>query len=471
MLKITNTLSKQKENFKPIEEKKVRFYHCGPTVYWVQHIGNLRAMVLADFIRRSLQFLDYEVSFARNYTDVGHLTGDNQGDADSGEDRMEAAAKRDNMSAKEVADHYIAQFERDTDALNILQPDHTLRATEHIQEMIDMVQTLIEKGFAYVTDRAVYFDVSKAKDYTALSGQDLDELMAHAGTGTEKDDEKRNPRDFSLWFFKMGAHQNASQTWPSPFQTPSVENGEGFPGWHIECSAMSKNTLGKTLDIHMGGIEHIPIHHTNEIAQSESANGARFVNYWLHNEHLVVDSKKMAKSEGSSYVLDDITEKGFDPLTLRYLFLGAHYRSKQNFTWDALQDAANSLDKLRERVRDLGSAEGTANAQYLNRFAEALQDDFNTPEALAITWELLKDDSVIDEDKKATILEMDEVLGLGLAKIQVIVVPDEIQKLVDEREEARKKKDWEASDALRQEIEKAGFTVKDTDDGPMVRIR
>ncbi|MCK5084921.1 MAG: cysteine--tRNA ligase, partial [Candidatus Pacebacteria bacterium] len=341
-MKLYNTLTRKIEKFKPIEKNVVKLYHCGPTVYWTQHIGNLRGMFCADLAVRTLSYLGYKVKHVRNYTDVGHLTSDE----DAGEDKMEKGARREGLDPAEIAEKYIRIFEQDTQELNILEPTIKPRATKHIQEMIDMTQTLINKGYAYRTDLAVYFDVSKAKNYTKLSRQILEKNIQGAGKSEISDPQKKHPSDFALWFFRAGAHKNALQYWPSPFSSSLVENGQGFPGWHIECSAMSKKYLGNTLDIHMGGIEHIPVHHTNEIAQSESANGVKFANYWLHNEHLLVDNKKMAKSEGTSHSLLEIKEKEFNPLSLRYLFLTAHYRSKLNFTWKSLKASENALNKL-----------------------------------------------------------------------------------------------------------------------------
>ncbi len=293
-LYLHNTLSRKKELFKPIQSGKVLFYQCGPTVYWTQHIGNIRAMVMADFIQRTFKYIGYDVKFVRNYTDVGHLTGDNIGNADIGEDRMEKAVKREGRSADEIAQHYIKIFEQDVKELNILEPFAKPRATEYIKEIIDMVQILIDKGFAYPTDLAVYFDISKVKDYTKLSGQDLEKNISGKGRADIEDPQKKNPADFSLWFFRAGTHENAVQFWPSPFTSKLVKNGEGFPGWHMECSAMIKTLLGETIDLHMGGVEHIPVHHTNEIAQSESANNVPLANFWLHNEWLLADGGKMS---------------------------------------------------------------------------------------------------------------------------------------------------------------------------------
>jgi cysteinyl-tRNA synthetase len=293
---IYNTLTRKKDLFKPIKKGQVSFYQCGPTVYWTQHIGNMRAMVISDVINRTFKYFDFDVKFVRNYTDVGHLTSD----ADTGEDKMEKATKRENISPKEISEKYIKIFENDLNDLNTLSPSFKPKATEYIDEIIKMVKILIEKGYAYQTDLAIYFDITKAKDYTKLSKQNLEENITGAGTADVEDPNKKHSADFSVWFFKAGKHKNALQYWKSPFSSPLVENGEGFPGWHIECSAMIRKILGKTIDIHMGGIEHVPVHHTNEIAQSEAVNNCPLADYWVHNEWLVVDNSKMAKSEGSS---------------------------------------------------------------------------------------------------------------------------------------------------------------------------
>ncbi len=463
-LKIKNTLTKKKEIFKPLEKNKIRFYQCGPTLYWNQHIGNLRSVALADFINRSLRYLGYKVTFVRNYTDVGHLSGDNDGDADTGEDRMEKAIKREELSPQEIAEKYKKAYEEDIKKLNTLFPEHTPKATEYIPEQIEMIEALLTKGFAYTTPLAVYFDTSKAKNYHRLSGQDMQNNLCGAGTGEITDKNKKNPSDFVLWFFKAGAHKNASQTWTTTaFASPLVEYGEGLPGWHLECSAMGKALLGDTLDLKMGGIEHIPIHHTNEIAQSENANDAPYVNYWLHNEHLLVDNKKMSKSEGTSYLLSDIEKKGYSPPDLRYFFLQAHYRSKQNFTWESLQASHNALKKLRQKITSLPDG-GSISITYKQKFIEKIEDDFSTPEALALVWQLLKDNSISDKDKKATILDFDQVLGLKLntpEKNDNTNMTNEIKKLLEERQQARQNKDWEKSDQLRQKINNLGYDIID----------
>ncbi len=469
MLKVYNTISRKLEDFKPIEDNKVRFYHCGPTVYWVQQIGNLRGMTMADLIRRSLLYLGYEVNFVRNYTDVGHLTGDNLGDADLGEDRMEKASKRENLDPQKIAKKYIDIFEKDTKAINILPPDHKPVASQYIEQMQSMINTLLEKGFAYSTDKAIYFEVERFSHYTKLSGQNLEKNKTGLGKGEVVDPDKKNPQDFALWFFKTGAHKNALQYWPSPFQSKEVENGEGIPGWHIECSAMAGDILGATIDMHMGGVEHISIHHTNEIAQSESANGTKFVNYWLHNEHLLFDGKKMSKSEGTAFVLDDIIDNGYEPLALRYFYLNAHYRSKQNFTWEALSASQQAYNRLKKQIKLLNSQKfGTVSEEYKQRFKKALESDFNIPEALALLWELIKSD-LHDDIKIATITDFDRVLGLDLIKDDEIELTDEIRDLLDKRELARKLGNWNESDQLREKLkEEFAVVVEDTPEGQRV---
>lgn len=458
---IKNTLTQEKELFKPIKEGVVSMYQCGPTLYWYQHIGNLRSVVLADFIVRTLKTNGYDVNFVRNYTDVGHLSGDNEGNADAGEDRMIKASERENKKPEDIAKFYRQAYEKDIVALNTIKPKHTPQATDYIRQMQEMIIVLLAKGFAYTTPLAVYFDISKAKDYTRLSGQKIEDLIANSGHGSVNDSDKKNPGDFALWFFKAGKHSKAIQTWRSPFVSELVDGGEGFPGWHIECSAMIKDTLGDTIDIHMGGIEHIPIHHTNEIAQSESANGDPFVNYWVHNEHLQFEGKKMSKSEGTSFNLEQIESKGYNPLVLRYFFAQAHYRSKQNFTWEAIEAAKVSLGRLRESVNNLPEG-GCVSSDDYDDFIKAINDDFNIPQGLAVVQKILKSD-ISDADKKATIVKCDEVLGLDLDKtfITPSVIPDEVSELAEQRDVARKNKDWQKADELRDQIEKMGFSVKD----------
>jgi cysteinyl-tRNA synthetase len=464
----TNTLTRKKELFKPGNPPSVSMYQCGPTVYWTQHIGNLRAAVMGDVVVRSLEYLGYEVKLVRNYTDVGHLTSDE----DEGEDKMEKGARREGVSPEEIAQKYIDRYERDIAVLHVSMPAVCPRATNHIADMIALTEKLVAKGFAYATPLAIYFDVSKTKDYTKLSGQNPDELRSGAGTGDVVDPEKKNARDFALWFFKAGVHANALQTWHSPFESPIVEHGEGFPGWHIECSAMSEAYLGETLDIHMGGVEHISVHHTNEIAQSEAAHdGAPHARVWLHNEHLTVNGKKMAKSEGTSYSLEEVEEKSFSPLALRYFFLQAHYRSKQNFTWEALDAASRGLENVRKAFRALPESTGAkADTASVAHFAEKLADDVNVPQALAIFHEVLGSD-MTPEVKRATLLDMDRVLGLGLVDIEPEEkkdIPEDILARAKERDELRAQGDYTTADEIRNELQEKGYDIKDTPEGGRV---
>ncbi len=476
MLKIYNTLGRELQEFQPIKKDRVLLYQCGPTVYWTQHIGNMRAAVETDLIVRSLHYLGYDVTFVRNYTDVGHLTGDNLGDADSGEDRMEKGAKRENTTPDEIAKKYIEIFEADVRGLNIVQPDKKPRATQYVKEMIKMVSELLKKGFAYETSKAVYFDVSKFPHYNDLNRQKLEENREGAGSGHVSDPEKKHQQDFAIWFFKTGVHKRALQTWKSPFHSPDVENGEGFPGWHIECSAMIRKLLGKTIDVHMGGIEHVSVHHTNEIAQSEAANGTKLADFWLHYEHLTVDGKKMAKSEGTAFSMAEIKEKGFDPLDLRTMFLQAHYRSKQDFTWKNLEAARKTRENIVEKIihmkQELGRhkvTEKNINDEFQTKFIEALDNDFNVPEAFALVQEVLKSDLHMKE-KLATIFSFDEVLGLELHRTSLpknnVTLTAEVEMLLSERAKARAAKNWAESDRIRDELKsKHGLIVSDKPTG------
>lgn len=468
-LRIYNTLSKKKEDFIPFTPGKVGMYQCGPTVYWTQHIGNMRAVFVADITYRTLQYVGYDVMFVRNYTDVGHLTGDNDGDADTGEDRMEKAAKREGTSPEEIAQKYTDIYNRDIERINTLPPDHAPAATDHITQMIAMTEILLAKKYAYTTDLAVYFDISQAKEYTRLSGQNIEENISGAGTGDVVDPQKRNPQDFALWFFKAGEHAHALQTWMSPFKTPLIHGGEGFPGWHIECSAMAKQYLGDSFEIHIGGVEHISIHHTNEIAQSESANDKEYVKYWMHNEHLLYENGKMSKSGGTAFSIDELIEKGFDPLSLRYFFLQAHYRSKQNFTWDALEAAQNGLEKFYKQFVGLGDVTGSIDEKFRDMFVERITDDFNTAQALTIAHDVLKSE-LSHADKRATLLEFDLILGLNLSQQEKSTedIPEAIKALAKRREEAREEKDFDKADELRNQISELGFDVQDGDKGPVI---
>jgi len=486
-IQFTNTLTRQKENFEPIENEKVGIYSCGPTVYASPHIGNFRAFIFADLLRRSLEFFKFEVNHVMNITDVGHLTSD----SDHGEDKLEKGAAREGVSPLEVARKYEAEFLRDLEKLNILKPQHLPRASEHIPEQVELIRKLKEKGFAYETSDGVYFDTAKFENYGKLGGQKLEEK--EAGKRVEAKSEKRNPTDFALWKFCVGENENHILRWDletganlsqdpkSKIQSP--KSSSGFPGWHLECSAMSSKYLGESFDIHTGGIDHIPIHHENEIAQSEAASGKKFVNYWLHNEFLTVDGGKMSKSLGNLFTLTDLEKKSFDALDFRYLCLNSHYRSKLNFTWEALQNARNSLSKLRAIFQNV-SNEGEVDSTSLNKFEEALGDDLNLPEALAVTWEFAKS----EQANQSTLKKFDEVLGLNLEKAEeYFEVPfdekiegrsgiiylhgdisaeekAELTKLAKSRFESRAKKDWGKSDELRKKIEDMGWGVEDSED-------
>jgi len=476
MLQLYNTLTRRKEPFTPIEKGKVLFYHCGPTVYWTQHIGNLRGMTMGDLLVRTLRFLGYTVTHVRNYTDVGHMTSD----ADAGEDKMEKGVKREGLTPKEIADKYIAEFEEDTKRINCLEPTKKPRATEYIPQMIEMIQELLDKGFAYTTDLGVYFDVSKFPQYTRLNKQDMGKMREGAGKAEVTDLKKKSPVDFALWFFKAGTHTQAIQTWPSPFSSPLVEGGEGFPGWHIECSVMARALLGKTIDIHLGGIEHISVHHTNEIAQSESANGVKFVNYFLHNGHLLVDAGKMAKSEGTGFTLSEIVEKGYDPLVLRYFFLTAQYRSQQNFSWEALDGSQKALSDLQNMVRSWKQDDRAGLSEekmekidaYRRQFIQALENDLNVPAALATTWEMAKS-NIPSPDKYDLIMDFDEVLGLSLGEQKTEnrkqKISEEIQELVKKRNQLRKERKFAEADEIRKQLEEKGYSIEDGSKGTVAK--
>ena len=461
-MQIYNTLTRQLEEFEPINPPTVTFYQCGPTVYSHQHIGNLFSAVKGDMIRRSLQYLGYDVKYTRNITDVGHLVSD----GDEGEDKIAKGAKKEGLSPIEITEKYTDLYHADLEKLNVFEPDFETKATEYIEQMADLVQSLLDKGFAYATDKAIYFEVDKFPRYNELNRQNLEKNIGGAGHGDTGDSKKKKPYDFAVWFFKTGSHADALQTWDRKFEGIEQPILAGFPGWHIECSAMAEDTLGQPIDIHMGGVEHIPVHHTNEIAQSECGYGKTFVKYWLHHEMLLIDGGKMSKSIGNVYTLDQLIEKGFDPLDYRYFLLQAHYRSKQNFTWEALEGAKNARAKLNAALSS-DKLTGTPIAKYLQKFKEALSNDFNLPQALAVIWKVLKLDSS-EQDKTATILELDKVLSLGLESQReqkpAVENNPEVDTLLRQREEARANKDFEKADQIRDEItEKFGGRIVDKD--------
>lgn len=457
IMKIYNTLSRSIEEFTlQLGSQEVKMYSCGPTVYDYQHIGHMRRYVGDDILIRVLGANGYNVHHVMNITDVGHLVSD----SDTGEDKMEKGAKKFGKSVWDIAKMFEKQFVDSTQALNIHLPKDLMHATDYIADQIKLVQQLEEKGYTYRLEDGIYFDTSKFPDYFKLSRQNPEELKK--GARVEFLEGKRNAADFALWKFSPQGEKRQME-WESPW-------GVGFPGWHIECSAMSMKALGATLDIHTGGIDHIAIHHTNEIAQSECATGKQFVRYWVHHNFLTVEGQKMSKSLGNFYTVQDVMEKGYDPLSLRYLYLQTHYRQEMNFTWEALDAAAAALKKLRVAVAATHEA-SAPHVGYMHEFMNALSDDLNTAKALGIVWEVVKAD-ILPGEKRATLLAMDGVLGLSLDKEEAAVeVPSAVQRLVEEREVFRKNGDWVASDELRTKIADLGFVVEDSKDGPKVTKR
>lgn len=450
VLKLYNTLSRQKEEFKPISDKEVGIYSCGPTVYDYSHVGNLRSFVFADILKRVLDYNDFKTKQIINITDVGHLVGDD----DDGEDKVERRAKEKNMTIDELSNFYIDKFFEDLDRLHIDRGAREFpRATDNIPEQIDLIKKLEEKNIAYTTSDGVYFDISKYDKYSELGRLNLE--AQEEGARVAKNPEKRNSADFALW--KLSLDKKRLQEWDSPW-------GTGFPGWHIECSAMSMKFLGEHFDIHTGGEDHIPVHHTNERAQSESVTGKPPVNYWLHNAFLTNTGNKMAKSEGNFFTLSDLEKEKIMPEGYRYWLLTAHYRSQLDFNIEAILSAQNALLKLLPHIKN-GS--GKVLEEYKNKFLEKINDDLDTPGAIATMWEMIKDDSLSPEDKSTTLLNFDTVLGFDLnsLKQKFEVIPEEVQNLLDARKKARDNEDFAESDKLRDEIRNLEFEVKDTSEG------
>ncbi len=461
MLKLYNTLTREKEEFRPIKPNIVTMYSCGPTVYNYAHIGNLRTYVFMDMLRRSLRFCGYKVKGVMNITDVGHLLSD----GDDGEDKMEKAAKEQKKTPREIADYYTEIFFKDLNRLNIGKPEIIAKATEHIPDMIAYVQDLVEKGYGYETSDGIYFDISKFDGYGKLSRLNLDEQIA--GARVEVNAEKRHPADFALW---KKAEKNHIMQWESAW-------GMGYPGWHIECSAMSRKYLGKTFDIHTGGVDHIPVHHENEIAQSEAREGCKTVNTWMHGEFMLVDGGKMSKSLGNTYTVENLTERGYSPLAFRYFCLNAHYRKKLNFTFEGMDAAQTAYNRLLETLYRHKTSAESADPQklenYISEFRAAVEDDLNLPLALGVLWTMAKEKPSHDIYKTA--LLFDEVLGLSLKdahapeKAPDAPVPDEVKELAEKRLAARKNKDWAESDRLREQIAALGYSVADSKDGYTVK--
>jgi cysteinyl-tRNA synthetase len=487
MLHLFNTLGRQLQQFEPLIPGKAGFYGCGPTVYNYAHIGNLRAYVTHDLLVRTLRRLGYDVNHVMNITDVGHLSDD----ADDGEDKMVRSAEERGKSVLEIADFYTQAFFKDTGRLNIVRPEVICKATEHIPDMIELIKRIEANGFTYSAGGNLYFDISKFPRYGDLGLLRLDELKA--GARTDVDENKRNAGDFALWFTKSKFEKQAL-VWDSPW-------GRGYPGWHIECSAMSIKYLGETFDIHAGGIDHIPVHHTNEIAQSEAATGKHpWVKYWLHNEFLVMDKGKMSKSAGGFLTLQTLIDEGYDPLDYRYLLLGGHYRSQLQFSWAALDGAKNARKSLGERLRLLAAQAGTGTpsaagegklsgetklsseakpsgkaGDYLSAFNKAMEDDLSTPRALAELWGLLKDPSISPADALAAAFDMDGILALNIrAEAALRDSPEkavdpalaaEIENLIAERKAAKAAKNYARADEIRQQLNKRGILLEDSPNG------
>ncbi len=462
-----NTLHRRKEVFKPLHKGQVGLYTCGPTVYNYAHIGNLRTYIFEDILRRTLEYDGRRVRQVMNITDVGHLTSD----ADAGEDKLESVARKGKKSVWDIAKFYTEAFSADIKRLNIKKPNILSPATKNIREQIVLIQRLFKKGYAYETAQAIYFDVSKFKNYTELSRQKLGEKIIGARDEVVVDPEKRNPHDFALWFKLVGRFENHIMRWKSPW-------GYGFPGWHIECSAISTKYLGQPFDIHTGGVDHINVHHTNEIAQSEGAYGKSLARFWMHGEFLLINEAKMAKSTGNFYTLATLIEKNFDPLAFRYLVLGTHYRKKLNFTWDSLRSAQTALENSHKIIAGFSYHAGykfdkdmlKRRNLYELKFKEAINNDLNTPKALKVLWDALKD-SVLDPAlKKKLVLGFDQVLGLGFKKTKSvgITVPQNVVKLVESREKLRSLQQFIQADALRKKIESLGYRIEDAEGGPRV---
>ena len=454
-MKLYNTLTRKKEDFLPLEGNTVRMYSCGPTVYSYAHIGNLRAYLFMDLLRRVLKYNGYELKHVMNITDVGHLTSD----ADEGEDKMEKAAKAQNKSPWEIAAMYTEEFFKDFGRLNIDKPEIIAKATEHITEMLEYAQEIVKNGYGYETSNGIYFDISKLDTYGMLSGISLEDQLA--GARIAVDDEKRSPLDFAIW---IKAPENHIMKWESPW-------GMSYPGWHLECSAMGRKYLGDVFDIHTGGEDHIPIHHENEIAQAKGATGKIPAKWWMHVAFLTVDGGKMSKSLGNCYRIEELKEKGFDPLAYRYFCLNSHYKSKLNFTFDGLKSAQTALNRLRSGVKQ--HFEGNANVsaeeinKYKEQFSEAINDDLNAPKALAILWEVIR-----KEEKSKEYLELikdfDRVLGLDLDIEKINNLPseeeelsDEVKALIEERNIARANKNWSEADRIRDILTGMGVKISD----------
>lgn len=453
-----NTLTKTKEEFKPLEGNEVRIYTCGPTVYKDATIGNMKSYIFMDTLRRTLKYNGYELKHAMNITDVGHLVSD----GDEGEDKMIKAAKEEKKTPLEIAAFYTEKFLQDFDRLNIDRPEIICKATDHIKDMEEFVQKLLDNGYAYETSTAIYFDVSKLDKYGLLSGIDL--RNQKAGARVEIDEEKRNPYDFALW---IKAPENHIMKWESPW-------GLCYPGWHIECSTMSNKYLGEVFDIHTGGIDLVPTHHENEIAQSKGCTGKIPARFWMHCEFLLIDGGKMSKSLGNTYLVQDIIDRGYEALAYKMMCFTSHYRNKLNFTWEALESSQNALNRLRDgyKKHSEGSSkiDGSIIEEYKTKFNEAINDDLNMPVAMSVIWDVVKNPNK-SKQLADLLLDFDKVLGIDIQKDenkQEEKLPEEIEELVKQRKEARENKDWALSDKIRDQLKEKGYAVKDTKEGMTV---
>ena len=451
-----NTLTRQKEDFKPLKDNTVRIYSCGPTVYNFAHIGNLRTYIFMDLLRRVLKFNGYKIKGVMNITDVGHLMSD----ADEGEDKMIKASKSQNKTPREIADYYTEVFFEDLKKLNIDKPEILPKATEHIDDMISFVEGLIDKGYAYTTSDGIYFDISKFSDYGILSRTDIEEQKA--GARVDINTEKKNPADFALW---KDAPKEHIMQWNSPW-------GMGYPGWHIECSTMSRKYLGDVFDIHSGGVDHIPIHHENEIAQSMALTGKMPAKLWMHGEFMLVDNGKMSKKLGNTYTVKQLEEMGYSPMVFRFFCLNAHYRKKINFTFEAMNAFKTSYERLITTIYSHKNSNNDIDDSiinnYLEQFEKAINDDLNIPMALGIMFTMLKENKSFKIYETA--IKMDEIFGLGLKNVSSVNntnndIPYEIKEIAQQRLSARKNKDYKKSDELRDKISSLGYIIKDTKDG------
>ena len=455
-IKLYNTLTKQTEELKPIEGNLVKIYTCGPTVYSYAHIGNFRAYLFMDLLRRTLKYNGYELKHVMNITDVGHL----ESDADEGEDKMLKAAKKENKNPYEIAAFYTNAFMKDVERLNINKPEYIIKATDYIQEMIEFVQELLNNGYAYETSKGIYFDITKLDKYPVLSNRKLDEQIA--GARVEVDEEKKNPYDFAVW---IKAPENHLMKWDSPW-------GLSYPGWHIECSTMGRKYLGEEFDIHTGGVDHIPTHHENEIAQSKGATGKIPAKIWMHVEFLQVDGGKMGKSLGNTYTLDNLQEKGIEPLAYKLFCFSSNYTKKLNFTWEGAKAAQTSLERLREGLQKHKNGteiiEKEVLSNYEEKFLQEINDNLNITSAMSVVWDIIRNEKK-SKDFYQLICKFDAVLGLNLANASKekleLDLPKEVEKLVKQRKLAREQKNWAESDRLRDEIQKLGYCIKDSKTG------